>query len=114
MRQAGWYVLQISIIGLIYWSYIASDGWDSPEGAYAPHVAIILGTMIAALLTGIMVRIGEWIQRRRLPPHLRAEADDVPCGIPNWRKPAWRLQNRIAGSVEFRRAVEGVEREIDR
>lgn len=111
MRQFFWYVFQVAVVALVYWSYIASNGWDSPEGANRPHIAMLLGAMFAMVLTGVIVLTRDWIVRRwRGLPDL---PDDTP-GVPRWRKPAVRLQGRIASSPEFRRAVEGTERRIQR
>lgn len=112
MRQFFWKTFQLSITYGFYLLWYFSNGFDAGLDSSSPGAALVLGLFVAMLATGIIVRTTDWIRRHRLPPHLR-EPDDVPGGIPYWRKPAWRLQNRIAGSVEFRRAVEGIERQVD-
>ena len=111
MKQALWIVFQSAIVGGFYWLWYSTNGFDAGRKESTGAI-LFLGFIIAALVTGILSRLIDWWLT---PRHLRRrQADDVPLGIPHWRRGSWKIQDRIAGSVEFRRAIEGGHRKVDK
>ena len=106
MRQFLWYVFQISIFfGFYLWWHLTQPPWGTP------NAVLFVGMLFSMLATGIVVRTADWLRAHWR--YWRGETDYLPSRPPNWREAARILQHRIAGSVEFRRAVEGRERDIE-
>lgn len=101
-----WYLVQAGIILGAVQFYVSTGPHTFPMSAM-----LFVAGLTAFAVTDLSVRGADWIRRRRSAR--RDRADNPPERVPLDRGADRDLQRRLAGSVEFRRAVEGTQRQID-
>lgn len=103
-----WYLVQAGIVLGAVQFYVSTGPHTFPMSAM-----LFVAGLTAFAVTDLSVRGYDWIRRRRLAR--RYPVEKQPAERINRGSGADRnLQRRLAGSVEFRRAVEGTQRQIDR
>ena len=108
MRQFFWYLVQSGIILGAVQFYVSTGPHTFPMSAM-----LFVAGLTAFAVTDLSVRGYDWVRRRRLArryPVEKQPAERIERGGGADRN----LQRRLAGSVEFRRAVEGTQRQIER
>ncbi len=101
-----WYLVQAGIVLGAVQFYVSTGPHTFPMSAM-----LFVAGLAAFAVTDLSVRGSDWIRRRRSAR--RHRADNPPERVTLDRGADRDLQRRLAGSVEFRRAVEGAQRQID-
>lgn len=99
-----WYLIQGGIVVGAAQFYVSTGPHEFPMSAM-----LFVAGLAAFAVTDLSVRGYDWVRRRRLARFADRQPDRVQRPRPADRD----LQRRVAGSVEFRRAVEGTQRQID-
>ena len=99
-----WYFIQGGIVVGAAQFYVSTGPHEFPMSAM-----LFVAGLVAFAVTDLSVRGYDWVRRRRLARF----ADRQPERVERPRPADRDLQRRVAGSVEFRRAVEGTQRQIE-
>lgn len=99
-----WYLVQAGIVLGAVQLYVSTGPHEFPMSAM-----LFVAGLVAFAVTDLSVRGYDWVRRRRLARF----ADRQPERVERRSATDRDLQRRVAGSVEFRRAVEGTQRQIE-